>query len=261
MKRTRTPTATSDLSKDFFALPGEDRNARLVGLPEFPQPIQARLDRNGYLTWIWYKSERDGGKRSPKLQRPRNGLCFEFAQLADNEDFRRFAGKWGPLGIDSRQEEHIDQWRRYAALAQALLRFAGSRATGASSSEEDWRTICAFLPVDALERRHFSLRQQLAIAALALNTWFAAAQGHRILDVVEGQFQVRPGASNLLGVLAVQLAHAITRSDQLAQCAGCKISFTPKRRISHGTRQYCSRCRRAKLPQRDAARDWRTRKR
>jgi hypothetical protein len=261
MKRTSTPSATSDLSKDFLALPGRDRSARLMGSPEFPQPIEARLDRDGYLTWIWFKAERDGLKLAPKMHRPGNGLCFEFARLADNEDFRRFAGKWGPLGIASRQEEHIDQWRRYAALAQALLRFAGARATGASGSEEDWRTICVFLPAGTLERRHFSRRQQSAIAAMALNTWFAAAQGHRILDVVEGQFQVRPGASNLFGILAVQLAHAIARSDQLAQCAGCKLSFTPKRPISHGTRQYCSRCRRAKVPQRDAARDWRTRKR
>jgi hypothetical protein len=101
----------------------------------------------------------------------------------------------------------------------------------------------------------------LAIAACAVNAWFAAARGHRILDVVEGQFQIRPGASNLFGVLGAQLAYAIARSDEMARCAGCKAAFTPERPISHGSRQYCRTCQRRKIPQRDASRAWRSRKR
>jgi hypothetical protein len=88
---------------------------------------------------------------------------------------------------------------------------------------------------------------------------FAKARGHRILDLVDSQLQVRPGASNLLGVLVTQIAHAMARSDESPACANCKTTFPPKRRLSRGSRQYCPACRKAKVPQRDASRDWRRR--
>jgi hypothetical protein len=262
MLRSDASSITSDFSKDFLQAEGKDRNARLVVHPTFPRPLEARLDHDGYLTWRWYEDEQGGRDVPPKLQVPRNGLCFEFARLAQasDEHIRRFAERWGPLRIEQREEEHVDKWRSYAVLAQVLLRFAGDTAHGGRGSKEDWGTICAWLQVGTLDRPR-SVNQQLAIAASAVNSWFAAARGHRILDVVEGQFQIRPGASNLFGVLGAQLAHAIARSDELARCAGCKAAFTPKRPISHGSRQYCNRCRHAKIPQRDASRAWRSRKR
>ena len=63
---------------------------------------------------------------------------------------------------------------------------------------------------------------------------------------------MQPGASNLLGVLVTQIAHVMARSDELAVCANCKKLFRVKRRLSRGSRRYCPRCRRAKVPQRDA---------
>jgi hypothetical protein len=260
-KRPSAPSISSDLLKDFLSLPRKSRTARLVGRPWLPRPVNALL-RNGYLTWIWYEAESGGSAVPPKLQRPRNDLCFAFAQLAhaSNEEIREFAARWGPLGIESR-EEAADEWRRWAAVAQALLRFAVETAAHGTGSDEAWNTICASLPVVSLDRCKWNRREQLAIAAMAVNTWYAKARGHRILDVMPGQFQIQPSASNLFGVLAAQVAHAMARSDQKAQCAECKVLFTPKRPISNGKRQYCSRCRREQVPQRDAARDWRSRKR
>ncbi len=262
MKRSSARPTTSDLLKGFLTVAGKERSARLVGPPEFPRPIKARLDRDGYLSWLWYNAELGGRGLAPKLRKPRNNLCFEFARLAhgSDEDIRRFAEKWGPLGKSPREEEHLNEWRHYAALAHALLRFAVEKTEG-RVSKEAWRTICAAIPAGNLDEFRLTAREQTVIAASALNAWFAAARGHRILDAADGQFQIRPGASNLFGVLAAQVAHAMARSDELARCAGCKAAFTPKRPISHGSRQYCSRCRRGKVPQRDASRDWRNRRR
>ena len=260
-KRPSSPSTTSDFSKDFLALPRKERTARLVGPPWLPRPIEARLDRDEYLIWTWYKRERGGSSVPPKLQKPRTDLCFEFAKLAraSSEDIREFAGRWGPL-MEPRGEP-VDDWRRWAALAQALLHFAVETVGKDPGSDEAWNTIGAWLPFGPLDRRNWNRGEQLAIAANVVNTWFDKARGHRILNVMAGQFQIQPSASNLFGVLAAQIAHAMARSDQKAQCAGCKVLFTPKRPISNGKRQYCTRCRREKIPQRDAARDLRSRKR
>jgi hypothetical protein len=189
-------------------------------------------------------------------------LCFQFAQLARASDERivELAGRWGPLGFDLRAEEDIRDWRRYAALAGALLRFTSEHAVGRRSEKEDWRIICEFV-FGAADRDDLKIREQTAVTALAVNTWFARARGHRILGSVDGVLQIRPNTSNLFGILITQIAHVMARTDQMAVCAGCKRAFTPERPISRGSRQYCRRFRKAKVPGRDASRDWRKRAR
>jgi hypothetical protein len=99
----------------------------------------------------------------------------------------------------------------------------------------------------------------MAILASAVNFRFDQARRHGILTMVHRDLQVRPYASDLFGVLITQIAHVITRSDQTAVCASCRNPFTPKRPLVRGSRQYCIPCRKAKVPQRDASRDWRRR--
>ena len=115
------------------------------------------------------------------------------------------------------------------------------------------------MPYPALDPTEMFPVERRAVVGGAVNKWFAAAAGHRILDLVDGTLQVRPAASNLFGVLIVQIAYVLSRCDEAAVCAGCKKPFQPKRPISRGIRQYCRSCRQAKVPQRDAARDWRRR--
>jgi hypothetical protein len=58
------------------------------------------------------------------------------------------------------------------------------------------------------------------------------------------------------------------RAEGLASCAGCKMPFVSSRPPLSGKqvgpqvakRDYCRDCRKAKVPQRDAARDYRQRK-
>ena len=266
----RTPASATDLAlaENFLAIPSKDRAARLLGPPKLPRPTLATLD-GGFLRWKWYRHLREHGQQieeagarrlAPGLQKLPMDLCFRFAQLASgsNEQIRVFAERWGPLGIDARAEEDIDQWREYATLTAAVLRFAATEGTR-SGSDTDWATICKSTQAKEVNRSRMGIAQRRAIAALAVNTWFAKARGHRILDLVDSQLQVRPGASNLLGVLVTQIAHVMARSDERAVCANCKRPFRPKRRLSRGPRQYCPACRKAKVPQRDASRDWRRR--
>jgi hypothetical protein len=264
MKSKQVRSMAYRRTKEFLTLPGEDRFARLMDLPPLPRPVKAFLSPDGHLTWTWYsvvKERKEGDtRRPPALQTAPADLCFEFAQLAHGakEEIVAFAGRWGPL-LGTRDVEHINAWRRYARLAAALLRFTGERASGGLGDTEDWRIICKSTVPGVIDRVQLTSQQQTAITASAVNTWFAKARGHRVLAVVDGKLQIRPAASNLFGVLIMQIAHVMARTDQVAICAGCRNAFTPKRPISRGSRQYCRRCRKAKVPQRDASRDWRRR--
>jgi hypothetical protein len=229
------------------------------------------LDSDGFLTWAWYRQsyksnknleERGARRHPPAVQKPPSDLCVRFSELAGgtNEQIRVFAEKWGPLGMemDGRCQEEITQWRDCAELAAALLRFSAAQASRRRGDDKDWSRICKLIGVK-IDRAHLGAISQKAITALAVNRWFAAMRGHRILEMVDRQLQVRPGASDLLGMLVAQIAYAITRSDELVVCAGCKKPYRPKRPPSRGFRRYCPACRKAKVPQRDAARDWRRR--
>ena len=68
-----------------------------------------------------------------------------------NEKIRAFSETWGPLGVGDRDGERIEDWRGYAALAAALLRFASKQVTGGWGSDADWSTICGFITVKELD--------------------------------------------------------------------------------------------------------------
>jgi hypothetical protein len=221
------------------------------------------IDENRHLTWKWKDPIKVGEDRpdpSP-LQRPKSTLCFDFAELADRSDeqIRRFAARWGPLGFENAGEERLDDWRYYARIAQAILRFSAQRLTGGTGLQGDWNTLRIFAYRHQIDRTSMPAQIQMAIVGAAINRWYAAASGHRIMDLVDNQLRVGPGASNLFGILITQIAHAVARCDQTAVCAGCQCAFIPKRPLSRGSRQYCKKCRRSKVPQRDASRDWRRR--
>jgi hypothetical protein len=144
-------------------------------------------------------------------------------------------------------------------LAQALMRYTAMLQSGGAGDEDDWDVICKSTPAKDLDRKGMYKGTQLAIVASAVNLWFAAAPGHGILTMMDGELQVEPHASGLFGVLITQIAHVIARSDQTALCAGCHNPFHRDRPITRGVRNYCKSCRKAKVPQRDASRDWRRR--
>ena len=260
--KTGAKSGTSDPFKDFFTLPRRNRAARLLPSLWLPKPRKVTVDGDGYLAWKWYGDEQGGGV-APVLQKPPATLCFRFAQLADgsNDQIRRFTEKWGLLGLDPHAEQHVDHWRKYARIARAILRFASAQLTGGRGKEEDWTTLGEWVnPSTGLGKLNRDPKVRMAVLGLAVNKWFSQARGHFIMDITpDGQLQVRPSASNLFGILGTQMAHVIARSDQAAVCAGCQNPFPPERPLCRGSRQYCKRCRKKKVPQRDASRDWRRR--
>lgn len=65
----------------------------------------------------------------------------------------------------------------------------------------------------------------------------------------------------LIGALGLQLMQKISTTTGVANCSGCGASFSPTRKPRAGQRTYCPRCRDSKVPQRDAARASRGRRR
>lgn len=254
MRKTPDSSITSAPLEDFLALPFREGPARLIGPFYLPQPLEASVDADRNLSWTW-------GNPS-KRHEPPSTLCFDFARLADGSDeqTRLFAAQWGPLGLSPRvHEERVGLWLKYARLARAILRFKAEGQIGGLGRDEDWNTICKSMPVRSLNRAKMSPEEQTAIMGSAVNTWFNRARFHGVVQMVDDQLQVRPYAGFLFGILITQIAHAIALSDQMAVCSGCNDPFVPARPLSRGVRQYCKRCRRKKIPQRDAARAWRQR--
>lgn len=261
MKAKQVRSTGYGLTKQFLTVTDKDRVARLTDSPRIPRPVTAFLREDGILKWTWYSELQR--RRAPDLQAVPSELCLQFAELArgSDEQIVAFAGKWGPLSFELGVQEHIKDWRQYADLAGALLRFTAERGVAGQGRDGDWEIICKSTAIQSIDRKQLTPHQQTAVTALAVNTWYDKARGHRILDPVAGKLQIRPNASNLFGILITQIAHVMAHTDQKAICAGCTKIFTPERPISRGTRQYCRRCRKLKKPQRDASRDWRERTR
>jgi hypothetical protein len=71
------------------------------------------------------------------------------------------------------------------------------------------------------------------------------------------EIDLRP--RSLVGALAVQLAFAASRTDGLRICSSCGTAYVPERKPARTRRSYCKACG-IKAAQRDAARDYRKRK-
>lgn len=247
----RTKSNTSAPHEDFLTLRGRNRPARLFNVCELPKPVAASVMDGGLLRWEF-------GLRHYE---PPATLCFDFARLAHASDelICRFAQKWGPLGYGLvTQEEYVEEWRRYAGLADSILRVAAEHAAGRTANDGDWRRICDWvIPGGDIEK---TAGMQLRVAVGAVNKWYNYSGIHVILDLVAGSPHIQPQAGGkLFAVLGAQIAHAIARADQMVVCAGCKYPFPPARPLSRGSRQYCGKCRSKKVPQRDASRDFRKR--
>ncbi|MFZ0995777.1 MAG: hypothetical protein WAO09_07350 [Candidatus Dormiibacterota bacterium] len=66
-------------------------------------------------------------------------------------------------------------------------------------------------------------------------------------------------AGGLFGALAVHLAVRVANGQGWAICNGCGAPYAPRRLVRSGRRAYCDQCRRDRVPDRDAHRDWRVR--
>ena len=171
--------------------------------------------------------------------------------------------------------EPTGRLRELAARAKSLLLAAHAVRLRGDASPELWEKADGF-------RGSFSkgygavwayLDEPWSRLAANLDYWMAA--GDVCLRVrAEGRSLVaflgsNPFVNSAFGLLAIQLLLAITRSEGLATCAGCGAPFVSGRQPLAGRRvgrsiarrNYCQDCRDRKVPQRDAARDYRKRSR
>lgn len=225
----------------------------------------ATLSKEGRLDWS--APPKRLGWISTRLYK--RNLSLQFARLAEAKDeaIVEFAGRWGPLTLrESRIKtgsERLAEWRRLARLTAAILRCASAVSKGRPSRREDRLQISrAAWPGDRnaiAEEDAQMLKLGIVAAVNRLNDHPGVSE--TILDVVAGRFQISREPKGLLSMMVSEIAHRVANTKPKVSCSGCGVFFVPKRLLTHGKRQYCSRRQCQKAAQRDASRDYRLRKR
>jgi hypothetical protein len=232
-----------------------------------------------YLAWKWLPA---GGW--PRSVRSGPKLLEGFFGLVDckPEQILAYAQKWGtlnlcrhglpnlanahnpcrPLTRDGWVLEPLKAWSEYAAKFRALARLAISLHAGDLGRESDWQAVypkgyCGrsapwWRRTVSGERAFFSLTFQELIVSSGIRLTY-----YWVRDSPE----LRLASNGLFRSLVLQLATVTARTSGWAICSGCSGSFIPARRPPVDRRTYCASCRRHQIPQRDAARDYRARKR
>lgn len=189
-------------------------------------------------------------------------LMVTFVNLAKKTDRQLavFARKWGMLGLDKRGvptqlapryecRESADHWRKWSACAAALLDVAGSIHERRGVSPEQRKALAdAHLATggrqltDLPEPGRGSAAADSMNVGLEVNRWL-----HYVGTAFEFRWDVRHGPPelafrppNLFGVLALQIASAVTRAPGYRMCKGpkCRQWFTPR----HGNQKWCRPC-------------------
>jgi hypothetical protein len=169
--------------------------------------------------------------------------------------------------------EPVGRWRELATRAKALLLVANAIRLEGQAPPEFWEKADGFTG-DFGKRfgpKWEYLDEPWHRLAANLDYWIAAADVCLRVSVGQGSLVAILGSNQFtissFSLVAIQLLLAITRSEGLASCAGCGAPFISSRQPLAGKqvgrwiarRNYCQDCRDSKLPQRDAARDYRKR--
>jgi hypothetical protein len=173
----------------------------------------------------------------------------------------------------------VNAWRRLAGDTRAVLQVAAAYHKGEKVSDE---TLGLFRNVVVERRGADVVRAQLPAnveelfgdrppAGRKLTTTAQMVGG--FVNVLLEPVGIRTYMSGdrlpstrlepfgLIGALGLQLMQKISTTTGVANCSGCGRSFSPTRKPRAGNRTYCPSCRAEKVPQRDAARASRGRRR
>lgn len=252
-----------------------------------PSRIEIRGDR---LEWF-FDSSYDPDGLPYKTVRPGSGLLQGFIELADgaHQKILTYARRWGVLEIceHGRPATHTDfgnppcvpqkskgvfweplaSWQSYGALFRALINIAARVNSGQSGARQDWEIV---VNARGLSESPFFRMHGLSVDREKLEI---------IVNVLVGESRVHPRAiwskgrwsvqfsggtvigCGLFGAIVCQLMLAITQTEGLALCSSCGRGYAPDRRPNQNRRSYCPTCQAQKIPQRDAARDYRARER
>jgi hypothetical protein len=166
--------------------------------------------------------------------------------------------------------EPIEPWLVFAKAARSTLKLAVDLFDGIHGSADDWSaSLLAIVPnassdlLDFLSDvpKQYPPRQLLAgIVYLWLEHGDARIAVNWDRDEPVLELTTSSRATPTFGVLAHQLALAITRSNQIAGCTGCGVLYLREgRRPQKGRRNYCNECRDSPIPGNDRQRALRSR--
>lgn len=237
------------------------------------------------------------GQRWPEPGQPGPKMLEDFFQLAEAQPARvlGYARRWGILtlcehgcpashnppppvpvpggrgwctplqGADGSYWEPVEAWRYYARKLRALANIGAQLNANQLGKPEDWGRV---FPEEVEQGKPVpwwrpSVEGERAFLGMILNQLTRLSDVRLDFQWDWGQAapEFRLAGGGLFAALVLQLVTAIARSDGWAYCAGCGTYFAPKSRRPGGRRAYCDDCQVRRVPQRDAARDYRARKR
>jgi|GEM_PF-3785615 len=213
--------------------------------------------------------------KRPRWYRPPAGLAERFAEITSESAALRFASRYGPLlGPASHDIEDVADWIGYARAVDALLRvgrYLGTQQPGDSAAAialqyfvfgnqfgkgEDLEDLDAA----ALRKAVRKLAPARTLIAAALQKLLDAG-GCRVSAYCDGSVvRLIAMPESLLACLAVQVVNLLLAAPGVQICSGCGRAFRLRRDRPRGVRRFCADCRRKKIPQRMAERDYRARR-
>ncbi len=214
--------------------------------------------------------------KRPRWYRPPAGLALRFAKITDESAALRFASRYGPLlGPASHDIEDIADWIGYARVVDALLRMGKYLGTQQPDDSAAAIALQHFVFGNQFGEQ-FPMGEDLDAAALRkavrklapARTLIAAAVqklldagGCRVSAYCDGSVvRLIAMPESLLACLAVQVVNLLLAAPGVQICSGCGRAFRLRQDRPRGVRRFCAACRRAKIPQRMAERDYRARR-
>jgi hypothetical protein len=237
---------------------------RLRSVPNLPRPWVCSL-KHGWLFYTWGR-KRSGDDRNERIEtrtnyKPPRMLYRRFLNLAEKSDdqIRAFAEQYGPLLGPPYSGEKLSEWRNCIQIA-VETREAGQRLELGIGKRHGAPLEVWELPRGRRNRPPVPLAK--TTIAKGISNLLNLRNCTRIFVRWSGRVaELLICPTSLLGCVALQLFYSFAGQGEALMCSECGKRFRPKRLPSSGTRRYCSACRRGKIPQRDAMRDWRRRKR
>lgn len=242
-------------------IPGPKLVERFIDLADAPDTVVVQFASNwgvlnlcqhlaphGHAHWFW-----------PARYTPQGTNSYEGVSL----DVEPCEGTFLKRRGRGARFEPVEAWRMWARRAQRLLDLAALiHQEQQAPAAQWWEALKPYNENPKLWLPGFppvGLRASRAALAELLNWWLAIDRVGTYI-VWEGSApRLTHGGDGLFAAVALQLVLAATRTDALAICSGCGLTFLPTRRPGAARRCYCPSCGR-RVAERDAARAYRARK-
>lgn len=163
-------------------------------------------------------------------------------------------------------ESTVD-WRCWANGFRTLLGIAANLGNGGAVSASDWEPVLELpnLVGNDFLRKRGSSELNYEKLSVVLNVLVSDAAIRPCLFRLENGWQIKfsggTGGCGLFGALVTQLMITSTLTQGVELCSACGRAYFPTRLPNRARRHYCSNCSRESVPLRDAAREYRRRKR